>query len=80
MRSHQARGPRSLPLDLPDLRQRLGTLTLCLLILAVWLFRYTGDESKGGLGAEAFRISQFSRQEFRKTFIFLFAWLPPVRM
>ena len=39
-RKHQARGPRSLPQDLPDLGQRLGTLTPCLLILGVWPFHH----------------------------------------
>ncbi len=38
---HLARGPRSLPLDLPDLGQRFGTLTPCLLILGVWPFHHT---------------------------------------
>ncbi len=43
---HQARGPRSLPPDLPDLGHRIGTLTPCLLILTVWPFRYTATSSK----------------------------------
>ncbi len=38
MRRHEARGPRSLQLDLLDLWKRLGTLTPCLLILGVWLY------------------------------------------
>ncbi len=41
MRRHQAGGLRSLLLDLPDLGQRFGTLTSCLLISGDWLFRYT---------------------------------------
>ncbi len=40
MSKHQARGLRSLPQDLPDLGQRLGTLTPC--PLGVWPFHYTG--------------------------------------
>ncbi len=36
---HQATGPRSLLPELPDLGQRFGTLTPCLLILGVWPYR-----------------------------------------
>ncbi len=39
---HWGRGPRSLLPDLPDLGQRLETLTPCLLILGVWPFHDTG--------------------------------------
>ncbi len=42
MRRHQARGPRSLQLDLPDLGQRLGSLTPRLLISGIWPFHWTG--------------------------------------
>ena len=42
MRRYQARGLRSLPLDLPDLGQMFDTLTPCLLSLGVWPFHYTG--------------------------------------
>ncbi len=42
MKRHQAIGPKSLPLDLPDLGQRLGTLTPCLLNLGVWPHHYAG--------------------------------------
>ncbi len=43
MRKHQARGLMSLLQDLPDLGQRLGTLTPCLLILGVCPSHYTGS-------------------------------------
>ncbi len=45
MRRHQARDPRSLLPDLPDFGWRLGTLTLCLLILGVRPLHHTGSES-----------------------------------
>ncbi len=38
MRRHQASGPRSLPLDLPDMGRDLGPFV----ILGVWTFHYTG--------------------------------------
>ena len=44
MKRHNARGPMSLPLDLPDIGQRLGTLTPCLRILGVWPFHYTAED------------------------------------
>ncbi len=51
MRRHQARWSRSLLLDLPDLGQRLGTLTPCLLVLGVWPFHYTGSQRRQESGS-----------------------------
>ncbi len=47
MRRYQARGLKSLPLDLPDLGQRLGTLTPCLNFgcLAISLLRCSSSRS-----------------------------------